>query len=172
VHRLLQTLPDLPVDEQPHACKRFLGSPVHGLTNAEQEKLAAATLGVLRHQQFSDLFGANSQAEVPVVGLVGSRAISAQVDRLAVTDREVLIVDYKTGGYVPTTADAVAPLYLQQMAAYRATLSLIYPGRRIVCLLLYTTGPTLIPLPDALLDRYLSTGMPNAKLHRAGVMKN
>ena len=51
---------------------------------------------MLAHPEFAPLFGPGSQAEVPVVGLVGGRALSGQIDRLVVTADRVLIVDYKT----------------------------------------------------------------------------
>jgi ATP-dependent helicase/nuclease subunit A len=40
------------------------------------------------------------------------------------------------------------------MAAYRAVLRLVYPGNRIECALLWTDGPSLMALPDDLLDRW------------------
>jgi ATP-dependent helicase/nuclease subunit A len=40
----------------------------------------------------------------------------------------------------------VAPVYLRQMAAYQTALAKIYPGRSIQSYLLWTDGPTLMPL--------------------------
>jgi len=39
------------------------------------------------------------------------------------------------------------------MALYRAGAGKVFPGRRIVCGLLFTDGPRLLRLSDALLDR-------------------
>ena len=41
------------------------------------------------------------------------------------------------------------------MAAYRALLRAIYPGRTVRCLLLWTEEPQPMPLEDALLDRWM-----------------
>ena len=98
------------------------------------------------------LFGPGSAAEVPVTGLVGTAAISGQIDRLAVTQAEVIIVDYKTNRPPPTRAQDVPALYLKQMAAYRGLLRRIYPDRPVRCALLWTDGPSLMDLPDGLLD--------------------
>ena len=87
-------------------------------------------------------------------GSVGGRAILGQIDRLVVTATEVVIVDYKTHRPPPATPGDVAPLYLAQMAAYRALLAPLYPGRRVRAVLAWTDGPKLMELPDALLDRY------------------
>ena len=78
--------------------------------------------------------------------------IAGRIDRLAVMDGRVLIVDFKTNRPVPANADAVAPLYLDQMALYRAAAQAIFPGRRIDCGLVFTDGPRLLTLPPALLD--------------------
>jgi ATP-dependent helicase/nuclease subunit A len=58
----------------------------------------------------------------------------------------VLIVDYKTNRPPPTEAAAVSPAYVEQLAAYRAALERIYPGRRVRTLLLWTDGPRLMEL--------------------------
>jgi ATP-dependent helicase/nuclease subunit A len=39
------------------------------------------------------------------------------------------------------------------MAAYVAALEIIFPGRRVEAALLYTAGPSLLALPDALVAR-------------------
>ncbi len=47
----------------------------------------------------------------------------------------------------------MAPAYIDQMAAYRAVLAQIYPDKTIDCLLLWTDGPHLMQLSDAVLTR-------------------
>ena len=110
---------------------------------------------MLEDARFSRLFGPGSRAEVPVVGVVAAdRVLSGQVDRLLVDEAGVWIVDYKTNRPAPVLEEDVAPVYLQQMAAYRAALRLIYPGRPVHCLLLWTDGPRLMPLSQEVLDRW------------------
>src|SRR3546814_3953982 len=58
------------------------------------------------------------------------RSFAGQIDRLAVADDGILMVDYKSNRPPPATAERVAPVYLRQMAAYRALLREIYPGLR------------------------------------------
>ena len=67
----------------------------------------------------------------------------------------VLIVDFKTVRPAPVTEDDVPPIYLQQLATYRAALARIYPGRPIDCALLWTDGPRLMPISSELLARHL-----------------
>ena len=87
-----------------------------------------------------------------MVGVVGGRAVSAQVDRLVVTDAAVTVVDYKTNRPPPVDEDHVGAVYLGQMAAYRALLSDVYPDRAVRCGLLWTDGPSLMALSDSVLD--------------------
>ncbi|MFD1624944.1 double-strand break repair helicase AddA [Azospirillum griseum] len=152
VHRLLQTLPDLDPGARADACRRFLDRPAHKLTAEEREAIAAETLAVLSHADFAHLFGAGSKAEVPLVGVVQGRALAGRIDRLAVRGAEVWIVDYKTNRPPPRVLDDVPSVYRRQMAAYRAALTAIYPGKTIRCALLWTDGPFIMELPAALLD--------------------
>ena len=153
IHRLLQTLPDLAVAERPSAAKRFLASRGADISRAEQAKIATETLRLLADPDFSALFGPGSRAEAPIVGELGDGlVISGQIDRLLVTPFEVLIVDYKTNRPAPRSVAETAQPYLRQMAAYRAALGKIYPSRSIRCALLWTEGPRLMELPEALLD--------------------
>jgi len=156
VHRLLQSLPDVVPDKRAAAAERFLALPVHGLDAAARASIAAETLAVLDRPEFAPLFAPGSRAEVPVVGLVGTRPLSGQIDRLAVTDEEVLIVDYKTLRPAPTSESEVPALYLDQLAAYVAAVEAIYPGRRVRAALLWTDGPRLMQVSPAALARRLA----------------
>ncbi|MGE0747654.1 MAG: double-strand break repair helicase AddA [Rhodospirillales bacterium] len=151
IHRLLQSLPEVPPDRRDAAARRFLARPVHRLAPADQDRFRAEALAVLAHPDLAPAFAPGAQAEVPLVGLVNGRAIAGQVDRLAVTGAAVLLVDYKTNRPPPAAVDGVPALYLRQMAAYRALLKDIYPGKSIVCAILWTDGPRLMALPDGLL---------------------
>jgi len=146
VHRLLQSLPELPAGEREDMARRFLALPAHGLSTEEQDEIRRETLAVLGHPDFAAIFGPGSQAEVPLVGLIEGHALSGQIDRLVVEDDRVLVVDFKTLRPPPPTEAEVAPIYLRQLSLYRAALGQIYPGRQIRCALLWTEGPRLMPI--------------------------
>ncbi|MFQ6016914.1 MAG: double-strand break repair helicase AddA [Kiloniellaceae bacterium] len=158
IHRLLQSLPDLPPARRKDAAARFLARPVHGLSQDERREIQEVTLAVLEHPGFTELFAAGSRAEAPVVGLIeakaGAEVVSGQVDRLVAGDERILVVDYKTNRPAPETEAEVPAIYLRQMAAYRAVLAGVYPNRRIDCALLWTDGPRLMQLSDATLARH------------------
>jgi len=153
-HRLLELLPNLAPPDRPAACRRYLARPVHGLEPEMQETIARETLAILEDPEFAALFGPDSRAEVPLAGRIGGLVIAGQVDRLVVTGAEVQIVDYKTNRPVPGEAAEAPVAYRRQMAAYRALLVRVYPGRRVRCALLWTAAPRLMPLSEALLEPY------------------
>src|SRR5437588_696513 len=57
VHRLLQSLPELPIEEREVAARRFLALPTHRLPVDEQADIRRDTLAVLDHPEFAALFG-------------------------------------------------------------------------------------------------------------------
>ncbi|WP_291723356.1 double-strand break repair helicase AddA [Magnetospirillum sp. 64-120] len=152
IHKLLQILPALPRDKRAQAAIRFLKAN-GGLDTAQSLAVANEVSDILDHPGFAPLFTPASQAEVPIVGLIGEgRAISGQVDRLVVTDTEVLVVDYKTNRNPPAATDPIPDIYVRQMAAYRLALACIYPHHKIRCALVWTDGPALREIDPALLD--------------------
>src|SRR5262249_36419463 len=110
------------------------------------------TLAVLDDPAFAPLFGPDSRAEVPLVGRLGELVVSGQIDRLAVTERAVLILDYKTNRPPPTRLADVPPVSLAQLATYRALVRRIYPNRPVEAALLWTDGPRLMAVPGGVLD--------------------
>ena len=153
-HALLQHLPDLPPGGREAAAVRFLGRPGTGLDAAGAGQLAREVLAILDSPDLAPLFGPGGRAEVPLTGVVAGRVVGGLVDRLVVLPDRVLVADYKTNRLAPATAEAAPATYLRQMAAYRAVLRAIHPDRPVVCVLVWTAGPRVMPLPDSLLDRH------------------
>ena len=157
IHRLLQSLPEIPPARRRAAAEAFVGRASWGLTAEAEAAIVTETLAVLDNLAFAPLFAAGSQAEVSLSGLVGKHVISAQVDRLAITPTDVWIIDYKTNRPPPQETAKVDTAYLFQMATYRAALQLIYPRHTIRCVLLWTDGPFTMELEPARMDAALAT---------------
>jgi ATP-dependent helicase/nuclease subunit A len=153
IHRLLQTLPDLPAGDRRDAGRRYLDSPSHQLNPADAEAILEETLAIVEAPEFQHLFGLDSRPEVPVVGLLdrglGPEAASGQIDRLAITQEAVVIVDYKTNRPPPETPEQVPQVYRAQLATYRRLVQRIWPDRRVETWLLWTDGPRLMQITDA-----------------------
>ncbi|MBL8661083.1 MAG: double-strand break repair helicase AddA [Rhodospirillales bacterium] len=154
IHRLLQRLPDLEPGRRRPTAAAWLAQPDLRLEPHLQETMLDEAMAVLDHPDHASLFAAGSLAEVPISGMIGTRPIVAQVDRLVVTEDSVTIVDYKNDRPAPNRPEQVAATYFAQMAAYRAALRLIYPQHAVRCALLWIEGPRLMVLPDGLLDRH------------------
>jgi len=162
LHDLLRHLPGLPAAERAAAARRFLAQPAHGLAPEDVEQWADEALAVTEAPAHAALFAPGSRAEVPLIGTLqtprGTFTVSGQVDRLAVSATEVLIVDYKTNRPPPESAEGVALAYRRQLALYRALLQRIYPGRRVRAFLLWTAAPKLMEIAAETLDKSMPYG--------------
>ncbi|MGB0908021.1 MAG: double-strand break repair helicase AddA [Maricaulaceae bacterium] len=166
IHTLLEFLPDIAPNQRRERAKAFLLGH-ENLSNSMREDIEAAVMDVLEDARFAAIFAEGSRAEVSLAGRVDSLPesvyLNAQIDRLAVTDSHVYVVDYKSNRPPPKTAHGVAEIYLGQMAAYREMAAALYPNREVICALLWTDRPDFMVLPDALLDAALAR-IPHAAL--------
>ncbi len=162
LHRLMQALPDIPAAGRKAAIEGYLARAGADCPADQQAELARQALTILNDLVFAEVFAPGSRAEVPIIGRIargnGAPAIevAGQVDRLAVTQESVLIVDYKTDQAVPTRLDDVPKPYATQLALYRAVLASIYPGKNIRAALIFTGGPSLVELPAAAMGAALA----------------
>jgi ATP-dependent helicase/nuclease subunit A len=159
IHRLLQLLPDLPAALRPDAAAALLARE-RDLTEAQRAEMAAAALAVLQAPQFAEVFGPGSRAEVAIAGsapgLPPGLAISGRIDRLVVLPERVLVADFKTNRPAPARIEEADPAYLRQMAIYAAVLAEVFPGRRVEAALVWTDGPSLMPVPEKLMAQALA----------------
>ena len=157
VHRLMQSLPDIASERRAEAARTYLARAGGAFTAAEQEEFVATTLRLVDDARFAALFAPGSRAEVPIVGRIARvgrtpLAVSGQIDRLAVTAREVLIADYKSNRPAPRTLAEVPEGYVRQLALYRAVVAKLYPDRPVRALLVWTDVPDLMELPAEMMD--------------------
>jgi ATP-dependent helicase/nuclease subunit A len=153
VHALLQHLPGVPPEAQERAARAFVAA--RG-ANLDQKQIVAETLAIVREPSFAPLFQPGSLAEVPVVAKIGAGEtgyeLEGQIDRLAVLEDELLILDYKTNRPPPLIPEDVAQAYINQLAAYRLALKRLFPVRALRAALLWTDGPRLMEIPSTSLD--------------------
>ena len=159
MHRLLQSLPDIPRAARTEAALRHLARAA-GDFSAEEQREPART-GPARARRCAVLRtvlarkprrGARSSA----ASRAAPFAVSGQVDRLAVTADAVLIADYKTNRPAPERFEDVPPAYVRQLALYRAVLAQLYPDKAIRAALLWTDVPDLMEIPASAMDRELA----------------
>jgi ATP-dependent helicase/nuclease subunit A len=163
VHRLLELLPNVAAEAWPAAAERFLSRRAHGLKPEQVGEIGGEVLRILQDPELAPLFGPDSRAEVPVVATLydaegRTQALTGQIDRLLVRDRDCVILDYKSNRPPPMAVQQVAPAYLRQLSAYRAAIAVIYPGKSIACKILWSAVPVLMDIPAGLLDMHAPRG--------------
>ena len=154
VHRLLQSLPDIP-RERAERARRYLAKHSDGLSAEDREIIADQVLALIEDPRFNALFGPGSRAEVSIAGREPA-PIAGQVDRLVVTETEVLIADYKTNRPAPRILREVPDAYVVQLALYRAVLARLYPAHAIRAFLVWTEVPDIMEIPTADLEAALA----------------
>ena len=152
VHALLQHLPAIEPAHQDRAARAFIAVRGADLAEDLREEIVAETLAVVRDASFAPLFQPGSLAEVPLVARIGDYDLEGQIDRLAIVEGSLLIVDYKTNRPPPETLEDVAPAYVAQLAGYRRALAGLFPRRPLRAALLWTDGPRLMEIPSTSLD--------------------
>jgi ATP-dependent helicase/nuclease subunit A len=157
VHRLLQSLPDIAPEARAARAARYLAAAAAELDTGERQAILASVMTVLADPAFAEVFTPTSRAEVDIAGRIatagGTAEVSGRVDRLAVTDGRVLVVDYKTNTAAPAGLADVPAEYIGQLALYRLVLRDAFPGRRVAAALLWTAVPALMEVPEEALDR-------------------
>jgi ATP-dependent helicase/nuclease subunit A len=153
IHGLLQRLPDVAPERRAEAAENWLKR--QGAEGKAARALAQEALAVISDPRCSIAFSTTSRAEAPIVGKAAGRTVRGVVDRLAVSDEEILLVDFKTDRPAPPCPEDAPEAYVLQMALYRAVLAQIFPDRAVRCALIWTDGPHLVDLPEAQLERTL-----------------
>lgn len=154
LHALFERLPGVAPEQREAAAAAWLASAGGVADRERRARLVAQALAVIDHPEFADFFASDALAEAPVAGVVDGHVVAGIVDRLVVRDDAMLVVEFKTGRRIPVDAVSAPEAHLAQIAAYAAVLGGVFPRRSIKAALVYTSGPTLIPVPEELLDAY------------------
>ncbi len=145
-HKLLELLPSLKAEARLDAARLFVGDAAHGLSEKIQDSIIHETMNVLNHPEFAPVFGAGSMSEVPLTGLINNQVISAQIDRMLITDDEVFIVDFKTNRPSPSAEEDVPAIYKKQLKSYADIMRHIHPDKTIRTALLWTDRAALMEI--------------------------
>jgi ATP-dependent helicase/nuclease subunit A len=161
LHRLMQSLPDIAPEHRADAARHYLARAGKKLDDVARAAIAAQVVALLVDARFAPLFAPGSRAEVSITGKLAGRdgsslLVAGQIDRLAITDTEVWIADYKTNRPPPARIADVPAGYVGQLALYRAVLQKIYPDKAVRAALLWTETPDLMELSSGALDQALA----------------
>ncbi|UCG42916.1 MAG: UvrD-helicase domain-containing protein [candidate division WOR-3 bacterium] len=88
----------------------------------------------------------NSESELPFMLKEDGKVWSGRIDRLIITDDEVLVYDYKTFSVGQTEIPELAQEYHEhQLQVYARAAAALYPDRKVKTFLLFTSLPALVP---------------------------
>ncbi|MGO9008088.1 MAG: double-strand break repair helicase AddA [Beijerinckiaceae bacterium] len=151
MHILLQYLPQVSVAGRRQAARRFLDARAENLDGHSRAQLVDEALAMFDLPCTSELFGPKARAEVAVAGRLLRNdgkviEVAGQIDRIVETDTQVLVADFKTG--CAYDENEVPRAFVTQMALYRAVLAQLWPDKRLVMLLIFTSGGKIVKLPE------------------------
>ncbi len=150
IHRLLEHLPNYPQSEWSNIAEQLVVVEIDLVAPAEQARILQKAMKIIQNPDFSHIFGPYSLAEVSVsaeISELDNRRIHGVIDRLVVTDGQILVVDFKSNQKVPASPSETPNGILRQMAAYLAALRQIYPEHTIELSILWTETAELMSLP-------------------------
>ncbi len=158
VHRLLEHLPAFEQATWPEMAALLLKDGEYALNGGALEPVLTEATHTLTHPEFADIFAPDALAEVDITATLpdlDDKRISGAIDRLIVSDTDILAVDFKSNAVVPPQPEDVPEGLLRQMGAYAAALAQIYPDHTIRTAILWTRTATLMPLPNSLITAAL-----------------
>ena len=157
IHKLFEILPEIAPVARDEVAARYLLRQAD-LTEDQRDEMRDAVMTVLQDGRFAEAFGPASRPEVALAGQIAvndrgeALMLSGRIDRLVITPDRVLIIDYKSNRPAPDLAENAPIAYQRQMAGYVALLRQVYPDRPVEAALLWTDGPKLTPLSEALVN--------------------
>ena len=167
IHKLLELLPEIgrPPDETGEretrtlAANTLLARMAGHIPSSVRDEWREEAFAILDDPTFALAFGPMSRAEAPIAGRLGPNNIMVvgQIDRLAVLEDRILLIDYKTNRPPPARAEDVSDAYLAQMGAYAALAGSIFnaaeafKGRPIEAAIIWTYQARLMTLPEKLI---------------------
>ncbi len=152
LHSLFQRLPDISPARRAEVADRWLKKQKRISDAARRGELVNTALSVLNDTAWAELFSSDSLAEAPIAAVVDDHVISGTVDRLLITDHQIMVVDFKTSRKIPQSIEHAPVAYLRQMSAYVAALQKIFPERPVRAALLYSQGPVMLELSEGLIE--------------------
>lgn len=136
IHKLLQYISDLEEENRSSAAKIFLTKELPESSESEIASIINEVLNLC--SCYPQIFASDTMAEVPIIGEIEGKIISAKIDRLVIKQDKVIIVDYKTNRPAAKTLADVPELYLKQLSAYKSLLSKMYPDKIVESYILWT----------------------------------
>ncbi|MBO9463777.1 double-strand break repair helicase AddA [Tropicibacter sp. R15_0] len=160
LHELLEHLAPLASEQRAELGQGLINrmgnlSKTEGVSDILPQILAEA-LSVLSTPELAHFFAPGTLAEIPVTAdLPEIGRIHGVIDRLLISDKKVIAVDFKSNRTIPSQVSDIPEGLLRQMGAYAAALSQIFPDHEIETGLLWTATAHYMPIPHEIVTQSL-----------------
>jgi ATP-dependent helicase/nuclease subunit A len=154
IHMLLQHLPNAHPNKRASLATRLLELKAADMVS-DHMSMRDLVLNLLEKPQMQALFGETSRAEVEISGHIFERPVLARIDRLCVSDSEVLIVDFKTGK-APVDINFIPESVVRQLALYKHLVQRIYPNKQVRAGVIWTSTAHLVFASEDALEAELA----------------
>ena len=144
VHLLMEVLPEVPVADRAEVAAQLLPPEF-------AQEVFTEVAAVLNDASLQFAFAPEVLVEVPVSAALpelGGARIFGRIDRLVVSEQEVVAIDFKSNREIPTDAAQTPEAILRQMGAYAAALAQIYPDKTVKTAIIWTHRAKLMELPE------------------------
>ena len=119
---------------------------------ARLKALAKTMVSFMAEPEFAPLFDPAALSEFHISGIVGTRPVVGQIDKMLITDDGLWLVDFKSGR---PQGDNVPQAYILQMALYAALLRDIYPDKKMQVEIIWLRNFQRTILPEEMLQQAL-----------------
>ncbi|MBP1532112.1 MAG: PD-(D/E)XK nuclease family protein, partial [Alphaproteobacteria bacterium] len=143
IHKILQFIPNTLYDREA-IIDKFLQKNAADFPAYQQQQIKSEVIKLLNNPDFSFIFAEDSHPEVPIIGEVDGKIISAQIDRLIVLPDKIVIVDFKTNRPAAADITQTPEVYINQLQTYAKLISKIYPNRKVESYILWTNETRLM----------------------------
>lgn len=143
IHKLLQFLPQNS-ENKAALLRDYLTKNAVDFNEQQKLQIEREVLSLLNNSELAEIFGENSRAEVPIMGEVEGKIISAQLDRLVVLPQKIMIVDFKTNRPAAKTVEDTPDSYIKQLEVYAKLVQKIYPEKAVESYILWTNETRLM----------------------------
>jgi len=159
LHAMLQHLGRVPRENWDAVLEKALPALLPESPDLHAE-LAARARSILTRPDLACLFGSTSRAEVPFLVKAQRNAtpiwLAGRMDRVVVSERKVLVLDYKSDAAPPLDPENVHNGYKTQLGLYALVADQLFPGHDVEAAILWTRLESLMILPRSLLAKPVS----------------
>ena len=129
IHYLLDMVGGIPAESRAEGLERVARQAAAQFPLLAEDRrlsLSAHLVRFMSQPDFAPLFSDKALSEFQISGVVGTKTVIGQIDKVVLDDDKVWLVDFKSGR---PQGDRPPSSYVTQMALYHALLAQIYPDK-------------------------------------------